>query len=101
MSDLGKEIARRRTFGIISHPDAGKTKSMRSKEEAHDYRYFPCPDLPPLVIEQNWVDEIKKNLPELPDDKKNRFIVEYGIGDYDAEVLTSEKNTANLAVFFH
>ena len=77
-------------------PDAGKTKSMRSKEEAHDYRYFPCPDLPPLVIEQNWVDDIKKNLPELPDDKKNRFIVEYGIGDYDAEVLTSEKNTANF-----
>ena len=69
---------------------------MRSKEEAHDYRYFPCPDLPPLVIEQNWVDDIKKNLPELPDDKKNRFIVEYGIGAYDAEVLTSEKNTANF-----
>ena len=92
LEDGGKIIQETRLYD----PDSGKTKSMRSKEEAHDYRYFPCPDLPPLVIEQNWVDDIKKNLPELPDDKKNRFIVEYGIGDYDAEVLTSEKNTANF-----
>ena len=77
-------------------PDTGKTRSMRSKEEAHDYRYFPCPDLPPLIIKQSWVDNIKKNLPELPDDKKNRFLAEYGINAYDADVLTSDKETAEF-----
>ena len=55
-------------------PDKGETRSMRSKEEAHDYRYFPDPDLLPLEIEQAWVDDIAANLPELPDDKKARFI---------------------------
>ena len=76
--------------------DTGKTRSMRSKEEAHDYRYFPCPDLPPLIIKQSWVDNIKKNLPELPDDKKNRFLAEYGVNAYDADVLTSDKETAEF-----
>ncbi|MGB0661661.1 MAG: Asp-tRNA(Asn)/Glu-tRNA(Gln) amidotransferase subunit GatB [Mangrovicoccus sp.] len=68
----------------------GETRSMRSKEEAHDYRYFPCPDLLPLEIEQAWVDDIEANLPELPDAKKARFIQDFGLTDYDASVLTAD-----------
>lgn len=71
-------------------PNKGETRSMRSKEEAHDYRYFPCPDLLPLNIEQSWVDEIKASLPELPDEKKARFVNDYGITEYDANVLTAD-----------
>jgi aspartyl-tRNA(Asn)/glutamyl-tRNA(Gln) amidotransferase subunit B len=78
-------------------PDKNETRSMRSKEEAHDYRYFPCPDLLPLEIEQAWVDEIKATLPELPDAKKARFISAYGLSDYDASVLTAD--VANAAYF--
>ena len=78
-------------------PDKNETRSMRSKEEAHDYRYFPCPDLLPLTIEQDWVDDIAKTLPELPDDKKLRFISEFGLSDYDASVLTAD--VANAAFF--
>ena len=77
-------------------PDSGKTRSMRSKEEAHDYRYFPCPDLPPLEINQEWVDELKEKLPELPDEKKIRFIKKFKITEYDAEVLTSDKHNADF-----
>ncbi len=73
----------------------GETRSMRSKEEAHDYRYFPDPDLLPLVLEEAWVNEIADGLPELPDEKKARFIREYGIGNYDAGVLVAEKETAD------
>src|SRR5581483_7332700 len=65
----------------------GETRSMRSKEEAHDYRYFPDPDLLPLKLDPKWVDEIKGTLPELPDEKKARFISEYGLKPYDASVL--------------
>ncbi|MEM9127236.1 MAG: Asp-tRNA(Asn)/Glu-tRNA(Gln) amidotransferase subunit GatB, partial [Pseudomonadota bacterium] len=75
-------------------PDKGETRSMRSKEEAHDYRYFPDPDLLPLEIEQAWVDDIAAALPELPDDKKARFISEFGLTDYDASVLTAEVESA-------
>nr|WP_321254103.1 Asp-tRNA(Asn)/Glu-tRNA(Gln) amidotransferase subunit GatB [uncultured Ruegeria sp.] len=75
-------------------PDKGETRSMRSKEEAHDYRYFPDPDLLPLEIEQAWVDDIAANLPELPDGKKARFISEFGLTDYDASVLTAEVESA-------
>ncbi|MDA1285399.1 MAG: Asp-tRNA(Asn)/Glu-tRNA(Gln) amidotransferase subunit GatB [Proteobacteria bacterium] len=78
-------------------PDKGETRSMRSKEEAHDYRYFPCPDLLPLNIEQDWVDAIKAGLPELPDAKKARFVSDFGLTDYDASVLTAD--TANAAYF--
>lgn len=78
-------------------PDKDETRSMRSKEEAHDYRYFPCPDLMPLEIEQAWVDAIKAGLPELPDQKKARFIGDFGLTDYDASVLTAD--TANAAYF--
>ncbi|MCV6584443.1 MAG: Asp-tRNA(Asn)/Glu-tRNA(Gln) amidotransferase subunit GatB [Marinibacterium sp.] len=75
-------------------PDKGETRSMRSKEEAHDYRYFPDPDLLPLEIEQGWVDDIQAALPELPDDKKARFISDFGLSDYDASVLTAEVESA-------
>ena len=75
-------------------PDKGETRSMRSKEEAHDYRYFPDPDLLPLEIEQEWVDEIAAKLPELPDEKKTRFINDFGLSDYDANVLTAELDAA-------
>ena len=75
-------------------PDKGETRSMRSKEEAHDYRYFPDPDLLPLEIAQDWVDDIAGRLPELPDAKKARFIADYGLTDYDASVLTAERETA-------
>ncbi len=75
-------------------PDKGETRSMRSKEEAHDYRYFPDPDLLPLEIEQAWVDDIAAKLPELPDDKKARFISVFGLTDYDASVLTADVESA-------
>ena len=75
-------------------PDKNETRSMRSKEEAHDYRYFPDPDLLPLEIEQAWVDEISAALPELPDAKKARFIGDFGLSDYDASVLTAEVSNA-------
>ncbi|BAQ70049.1 aspartyl/glutamyl-tRNA amidotransferase subunit B [Rhodovulum sulfidophilum] len=75
-------------------PDKGETRSMRSKEEAHDYRYFPCPDLLPLEIEQAWVDEIAASLPELPDEKKARFVADFGLTEYDASVLTADVESA-------
>ncbi|MGL4310580.1 MAG: Asp-tRNA(Asn)/Glu-tRNA(Gln) amidotransferase subunit GatB [Paracoccaceae bacterium] len=78
-------------------PDKGETRSMRSKEEAHDYRYFPCPDLLPLEIEQAWVDDIAASLPELPDARKARYMGDFGLTDYDANVLTAE---AENAVYF-
>ena len=74
-------------------PGKGETRSMRSKEHAHDYRYFPDPDLLPLVLDPKWVSEIKATLPELPDEKRARFSSEYGLSDYDAGVLVSEKET--------
>jgi aspartyl-tRNA(Asn)/glutamyl-tRNA(Gln) amidotransferase subunit B len=73
----------------------GVTAPMRGKEEAHDYRYFPDPDLVPLQVAEKWVEEIRQSLPELPDDKKERFVKEYGIPEYDAEILTSTKAMAN------
>lgn len=78
-------------------PDKNETRSMRSKEEAQDYRYFPCPDLLPLEIEQAWVDEIAATLPELPNAKKARFVNNFGITEYDASVLTAD--VADAAYF--
>ncbi|MFD1881510.1 Asp-tRNA(Asn)/Glu-tRNA(Gln) amidotransferase subunit GatB [Paracoccus pacificus] len=75
-------------------PDRGETRSMRSKEEAQDYRYFPDPDLLPLEIEQAWVDGIAADMPELPDEKKARFVKELGLSEYDAGVLTAELENA-------
>jgi aspartyl-tRNA(Asn)/glutamyl-tRNA(Gln) amidotransferase subunit B len=73
----------------------GVTVSMRGKEEAHDYRYFPDPDLVPLKIDESWVAEIQKGLPELPGEKKDRFVRQYQIPEYDAEILTSTRAMAN------
>jgi aspartyl-tRNA(Asn)/glutamyl-tRNA(Gln) amidotransferase subunit B len=70
------------------------TLSMRSKEHAHDYRYFPDPDLVPLVVEPAWIEEIRRQLPELPEAKRRRFVREYGIPEYDAGVLTASKELA-------
>ena len=75
-------------------PGKGETRSMRSKEEAHDYRYFPDPDLLPLEFTQDYVDGLARALPELPDDKKTRFIRDFGLSDYDAGVLVAERESA-------
>ena len=75
-------------------PKNGKTRAMRSKEEAHDYRYFPDPDLLPLTFSQSFVDDIAAGLPELPDDKKARFIADYGLSAYDAGILVAEAENA-------
>ncbi|HMN39139.1 MAG TPA: Asp-tRNA(Asn)/Glu-tRNA(Gln) amidotransferase subunit GatB [Hyphomicrobium sp.] len=73
----------------------GETRSMRSKEEAHDYRYFPDPDLLPLEVEQAWVDGLKQHLPELPDEKRVRFMKDFGLSAYDANVLVAERERAD------
>lgn len=75
-------------------PNKGETRSMRSKEEAHDYRYFPDPDLLPLEFSQAFVDELKAELPELPDQKKTRFVADFGLSAYDASVLVAERESA-------
>ena len=73
----------------------GVTVSQRSKEYAHDYRYFPEPDLPPLVFNRKWVEEIRSNLPELPDGRRDRFVADYSLSVYDANLLTASKATAD------
>ena len=75
-------------------PAKMETRSMRSKEEAHDYRYFPCPDLLPLVLEDGLIESLKETLPELPDQKKHRFMNDYGLSLYDSSVLIAEKSRA-------
>lgn len=75
-------------------PNKGETRSMRSKEEAHDYRYFPDPDLLPLEFSQDFVDALKAELPELPDQKKTRFVADFGLSAYDASVLVAERESA-------
>lgn len=77
-------------------PQRGETRSMRSKEDAHDYRYFPDPDLLPLVLDEDWVAALKADLPELPDAKRARFVSQYGIPPYDAAVLVAEQATADF-----
>jgi aspartyl-tRNA(Asn)/glutamyl-tRNA(Gln) amidotransferase subunit B len=76
---------------------SGRTVSMRSKEEAHDYRYFPEPDLPPLELDSAWVEEIRKTLPELPAARRRRFVEQYGLPEYDATLLTQ---SPALAAYF-
>lgn len=90
LEDGGEIIQETRLFDSTS----GTTRSMRSKENSHDYRYFPDPDLPPLVIEQVWVDQIRATLPELPDAKAARFRSEFDLSPYDASVLVSETEMA-------
>ena len=91
VEDGGKIIQQTRLWDSV----AGITQSMRSKEEAHDYRYFPDPDLPPVSVGQEWIDELKSKLPELPDEKRYRFIQQYSLPEYDADLLTSEKAVAD------
>ncbi len=100
------DVEARRQIGILEDggtidqetrlydPNKGETRSMRSKEEAHDYRYFPDPDLLPLEFDQAYVDELAQHLPELPDEKKARFISQYGLSPYDAGVLVLERASA-------
>jgi len=76
--------------------DKGVTRSMRGKEEAHDYRYFPDPDLIPLIVSDDWIEEIRARLPELPAARKHRFQELYGLSEYDAGVLTASKHTADF-----
>jgi aspartyl-tRNA(Asn)/glutamyl-tRNA(Gln) amidotransferase subunit B len=76
-------------------PDRGVTQSMRTKESAHDYRYFPDPDLLPLEVSREWVDEVRRSLPELPDEKRDRFVRDYGLPAYDAGVLTASRGLAD------
>src|SRR3979411_2801699 len=77
-------------------PNKGETRSMRTKEEAHDYRYFPDPDLLPLELTAAYVDDLKAHLPELPDQKKARFTRDYGLSVYDAGVLVGEREVASF-----
>ncbi|MBZ6074742.1 Asp-tRNA(Asn)/Glu-tRNA(Gln) amidotransferase subunit GatB [Microvirga puerhi] len=102
------EVEARRQIGIIEDggvieqetrlfdPGKGETRSMRSKEEAHDYRYFPDPDLLPLEFDQAYVDDLAQHLPELPDEKKARFMASYGVPAYDAGVLVAERASADF-----
>jgi aspartyl-tRNA(Asn)/glutamyl-tRNA(Gln) amidotransferase subunit B len=91
LEDGGKIDQETRLFD----PGRGETRSMRSKEEAHDYRYFPDPDLLPLEFDQAYVDALAQGLPELPDEKRARFIAEYGLPPYDAGVLVMEREAAD------
>ncbi|MEC9403329.1 MAG: Asp-tRNA(Asn)/Glu-tRNA(Gln) amidotransferase subunit GatB [Pseudomonadota bacterium] len=92
LEDGGSVDQETRLFDAVK----GETRSMRSTEEAHDYRYFPDPDLLPLEFTQAFVDELAQHLPELPDDKKNRFMGDYGLTAYDAEILIAEKASADF-----
>jgi len=90
--DQGEEIIQETRLWDASQ---GVTSSMRGKEEAHDYRYFPDPDLVPMITDQEWVERLRASLPELPEAKKERFLRDYQIPEYDAEVLTTSKSLAN------
>jgi aspartyl-tRNA(Asn)/glutamyl-tRNA(Gln) amidotransferase subunit B len=92
LEDGGKIEQETRLFD----PGKGETRSMRNKEEAHDYRYFPDPDLLPLELTPAYVDDLRAHLPELPDERKVRFMGEYGLSAYDAGVLTAERETADF-----
>jgi len=92
LEDGGKIDQETRLFD----PGKGETRSMRSKEEAHDYRYFPDPDLLPLEFDDAFVAKLKAGLPELPDEKKARFVKNYGLSPYDAGVLIGERETADF-----
>ena len=83
---------------VLFDPDTGETRAMRSKEDAHDYRYFPDPDLLPLEIGADWIAEVKSGLPELPQAMKQRFQAEYGLSAYDASILTASRDMADYYV---
>ncbi len=79
---------------LLWNPDKNCSESMRGKEDAHDYRYFPCPDLVPIEISDAWIDQVRRLLPELPDARKTRFIEQYGLPEYDAVLLTADREIA-------
>jgi aspartyl-tRNA(Asn)/glutamyl-tRNA(Gln) amidotransferase subunit B len=87
----GKEVVQETRLWDPAH---SRTQPMRGKEESHDYRYFPEPDLLPIVIDQAWIEGVRSHLPELPDDKKARFMEQYELSEYDASVLTAQKSVA-------
>ncbi len=91
VEDGGKVVQETRLWDAAK----GITESMRSKEEAHDYRYFPDPDLVPVIAEQSWIEDIRRSLPELPDTKKQRFTADYGLPEHDASLLTEERVVAD------
>ncbi|KIF83026.1 Asp-tRNA(Asn)/Glu-tRNA(Gln) amidotransferase subunit GatB [Noviherbaspirillum autotrophicum] len=91
IEDGGKVVQETRLYD----PDRKETRSMRSKEDAQDYRYFPDPDLPPLVIAQEWIERVKASMPELPGAMRERFVRDYGLPEYDAAVLTQSKAMAS------
>ena len=91
--ELGNKIVQETR---LFDPKNFETRPMRSKEESHDYRYFPDPDLLPLKLSQTWIDQISKSLPELPDDRKQRFCREYGLSIYDSGLLVDDKETADF-----
>jgi len=92
--DQGKEV-KQETRNFVD--ETGSTTPLRSKEDAHDYRYFPEPDLVPLMIDDQWINEVKKDLPELPDQKKSRYVQTLGLSAYDAEVLMLDRD---VSLFF-
>ncbi len=92
LEDGGKIVQETRLFDA----DKGVTRPMRSKEEAHDYRYFPDPDLLPLELDPDWVEALRRALPELPDAKKARFVSDFGLSAYDAGILAAERETAEF-----
>jgi aspartyl-tRNA(Asn)/glutamyl-tRNA(Gln) amidotransferase subunit B len=99
--EAARQISILQTGGTITQEtrgwveSKGVTVSQRSKEQAHDYRYFPEPDLPPLVLSEEWIEGVRAKMPELPDAKRQRFMDQYGLSAYDAEVLTSERALAD------
>ena len=93
LDEGGRIIQETRLFD----PNTGTTRSMRGKEEAHDYRYFPDPDLVPVIVDEAWIAEVRASLPELPEAKRARFASEFGLSEYDAEVLAASRE---LAAFF-
>jgi len=99
--EIGRQIGVLESGGKITQETRlynsaeGKTYSMRSKEEAHDYRYFPEPDLLPLVVDEKWREEIRRSLPELPEARRKRMVADYAITDYDADVLTASRTLAD------
>ena len=92
IEDGGKVVQETRLYDA----DRDETRSMRSKEDAHDYRYFPDPDLPPLIIAPEWIERVRSNMPELPSEKRRRFEEELGLTPYDAAQLTMDRNTADF-----
>lgn len=92
IEDGGKVIQQTRLF----NPDSGETKSMRTKEDAHDYRYFPDPDLLPIIISDEQLTQARANMPELPKEMATRFVVDFGVSDYDARLLTASRSQADF-----